>query len=149
MENMVSPLGRKKEGRQICHLLVKGGKLVPVELHSREGERHSKKPSVVLQSRWAGLESTRVAFNTHKNTALAKTEFNHCLEQPGLPRKQHTAAHTPSPRDCGRGSGTQEVGAQSPAQVAGLQDEVPSHWTSSWLCHLVVTSTTGSLVLTD
>lgn len=37
---------------------------------------------------------------------------------------------------------------RSPAQVAGLQDAVPSQWPSNWLCHFVVTSRTFSLVLT-
>lgn len=36
----------------------------------------------------------------------------------------------------------------SPAQVTVLQDAVPSQRPSNWLCHLVVTSRTVSLVLT-
>lgn len=54
-------------------------------------------------------------------------------------------AHTLA-QGSGRSSATHEPGA--PAQVAGLQDVLPSHWPSSWLCHLAVTSRTGSLVPT-
>lgn len=100
MENMVSPLGSKKRGEANLSLISEGNKTgVCWASQLCGGKAQQAAPCGSALSRWAGRESTRAAFNTYKRTALARTEFNHCLAQSGLPREQRVALHTPWHRD--------------------------------------------------